>query len=33
MKFSKITDGQYTVELDLDEYLRHGQVRSFKDQT
>ena len=32
MKFSKITGGQYTVELDLNEYLRPGQVRSFKDQ-
>ena len=32
MKFSKITDGQYTVEFDLDKYLRPGQVRSFKDQ-
>ena len=32
MKFSKITDGQYTVELDLNEYLSPGQVSSFKDQ-
>jgi len=32
MKFSKITDGQYTVELDLNEYLSPGQVSSFKVQ-
>ena len=32
MKFSKINDGKYTVELDLNEYLRPGQVKLFKDQ-
>ena len=32
MKFSKITNGQYTVKLDLNEYLRSDQVKSFKNQ-
>lgn len=31
MKFSKIANGQYTVEIKLNEYLSDVQVRSFKD--